>query len=206
MIVRRASFADVPGLRRLFAALVAEIEATRGPIVYPVHGAADLDNFTLLAARRIDQDPTCLVYVAVDEETGELLGFLGGEISERALGEPHVFCAAHWLYIVPTHRGRGVARALVAAGCRDLEALGVTHVELNALAGDTQWAARGWLPYLVHHALPLSAVQAGVAERPAVDPHNPTASAAPAPPPPPAPRKRRRGRPPRPKLLAGGRA
>jgi|SRR5215470_9286923 len=209
-MIRRAAFADVPGLRRLFAALVAELETTRGPILYPVHGPADLDNFTLLAARRIDQDPTCLVYVAVDEETGELLGFLGGEISERALGEPHVFCAAHWLYIVPTSRGRGVARALVRRGCEDLDALGITHVELNALAGDTQWHARGWLPYLVHHALPLAAVQAGVTERPAVDSHSPTASAAPAPSleaaPPPAPPKRRRGRPPRPKLIAGGRA
>lgn len=200
-MIRPARFADVPGLRRLFAALVADIEATRGPIVYPVHGPSDLDSFTLIAARRLEQDPTCLVYVAEDDDTGELVGYLGGEISERALGEPRVFCAAHWLYIVPTHRGRGLARALVARGCADLDALGVTHVELAALAGDTQWTARGWLPYLVHHALPLAAVRAGVAERPAVDSHTPTASAAPAPPP-----KRRRGRPPRPKLLAGGRA
>src|SRR5262245_7757576 len=203
-MIRPAQFADVPGLRRLFAALVAEL----GPVVYPARRADDLDTFTLLAAKRIEQDPTCLVYVASDDDTGELLGFLGGEISERALGEPRIFCAAHWLYVFPTYRGRGLARALVARGCEDLDALGITHVELNALAGDTQWQARGWLPYLVHHALPLAAVKAGVAERPAVDPHNPTASAAPAPPveaAPPRPKKRR-GRPPRPKLIAGGRA
>jgi hypothetical protein len=93
-----------------------------------------------------------------------------------------------------------LARALVTRGCADLEALGVTHVELAALAGDTQWQGRGWVPFLVHHALPLAAVVASVAERPAA------ASEPPAPPPPPAPRKRRRGRPPRPKLIAGGRA
>jgi GNAT superfamily N-acetyltransferase len=200
-MIRPAVFADVPGLRRLYAGLVAELEATRGPIAYPTPVPADLDSFTLLAARRLEQDPTLLFYVADDDATGELVGFLGGEISERVLGEPRIFGAAHWLYIVPTHRGRGLARALVTRGVADLEALGITHVELAALANDPQWMARGWVPFLVHHALPLAAVLAGVAERPAAAPEPPA-------PPPPAPRKprKRRGRPPRPKLIAGGRA
>jgi GNAT superfamily N-acetyltransferase len=207
-MIRPAVFADVPGLRRLYAALVAELAATR-PLPYPTHGADDLDTFTLLTARRIEQDPTLLLYVATDDATGELVGFLGGEVSERALGEPHVFGNAHWLYVAPAARGRGVARALVERGCQDLDALGVTHVELAASAGDPQWMARGWVPYVVHHALPLAAVRAGVVERPAVDP-TPTAPTAPAPAPAatPAPRKRRRRRrtAPRPRLLAGGRA
>jgi hypothetical protein len=102
-----------------------------------------------------------------------------------------------------------MARELVRRAVADLEALGVTHVEVAAVAGDTQWAARGWLPYLVHHVLPLPAVLAGVAERPAVDP-TPTVSTAPAPEPAPAPaaprkRRRRRRTAPRPKLIAGGR-
>ena len=207
-MIRTALFADVPGLRRLFTALVAELEAHR-QIPYPTHGPEDLDSFTLLTARRIEQDPTLLFYVATDDATGELVGFLGGEVSERAIGDPRIFGNAHWLYIDPAHRGRGLARALVARGVADLEALGVTHVELAATAGDTQWAARGWIPYLVHHALPLAAVRAGVAERPAVDP-TPTAPTASAPevvavkP----PRKRRRRKRPaaRPRLVAGGRA
>jgi GNAT superfamily N-acetyltransferase len=210
-MIRPAVFADVPGLRRLYAALTAELAATHA-VAYPAYGADDLDSFTLLQARRLVEDPTWLIYVATDDATGELVGFLGGEVSERALGEPRVFAAAHWLYLVPTHRGRGLARALTARGVEDLAALGVTHVEVGAVTGDTQWHARGWLPYLVHYALPLAAVRAGVAERPAVDP-TPTAPASPAPAPAPAaapaaPRKRRRRRrsTPRPKLIAGGRA
>jgi GNAT superfamily N-acetyltransferase len=210
-MIRPAIFADVPGLRRLYAALITELEATR-PQPYPTHGPDDLDSFTLLTARRIEQDPACLLYVATDDATGELVGFLGGELSERAMGEPRVFCAAHWLYIAPPSRGRGIARALVERGCADLDALGVTHVELAAGAGDLQWMARGWVPYLVHHALPLAAVRAGVAERPAVGP-TAAASTASAPPPPelvgpPAPRKRRHRRTrPQPQLVAaGGRA
>ena len=200
-MIRAATFADVPGLRRLYAALVAD----RGPAVYPTLHPDDLDSFTLWTVRRLEHDPACLVYVATDDATGELVGFLGGELSERALGEPRIFCAAHWLYVAPTHRGHGLARALVTRGVVDLEALGVTHVELATRPDDPQWQARGWLPFLVHHALPLAAVLAGVADRPAVDTHSPTAPAAPAPPAPPA-RTRRRRRPPRPKLLAGGRA
>jgi len=206
-MIRPAVFADVPGLRRLFAALVAEL----GPTPYPTHGPEDLDSFTLLTAQRIE-DPTLLMYVATDDDTGELVGFLGGEISQRAIGEPRVFGNAHWLYIAPAYRGHGVARALVARGVADLEALGVSHVELAAVAGDTQWAARGWLPFLVHHALPLEAVRAGVAERPAVDQPTSAASTAPAPPPPletvktPRKRRRRKRTAPRPKLVAGGRA
>src|SRR5262245_65878486 len=125
------------------------------------------------------------------------------------MGEPRVFGAAHWLYIMPDARGRGFARALVACGVADLEALGVSHVEVAAVAGDRQWETRGWVPYLVHHVLPLAAVKAGAAERPAVDRPTSAASVASAPPlePKPAPRKRRRRRAaPQPKLIAGGRA
>jgi len=207
-MIRPAVFADVPGLRRLFAALLAELEPTR-PLPYPAYGPEDLDSFTLWLARRLEQDPAVLVYVATDEPTGELVGYLGGEVSERALGDPRVYGAAHWLYIAPTHRGRGLARALVTRAVADLEALGVTHVELAAAAGDPQWVARGWVPYLMHHVLPLAAVRAGAAERPPVEPHTPTAPTAPAPVAPATPprkRRRRRRATARPKLIAGGRA
>ena len=211
-MIRPAVFADVPGLRRLYAALVAELEATHA-VKYPAYGPEDLDRFTLWAARHLEQDPTVLIYVVVDDDSGELVGFLGGEISERMMGDPRVFGSAHWLYIAPTHRGRGLARALVELGVADLDALGVSHVELATIAGDTQWATRGWVPFLVHHTLPLEAVRAGVAERPAVDQPTSAASTAPAPvleavqTPPAAARKRRRRRrtAARPKLVAGGR-
>jgi GNAT superfamily N-acetyltransferase len=175
--IRRATFADVPALRRLFAQLVVELEAAR-PVAYPTHTADDLDVFTLLTARRLETDPTLLCYVAADA-TGELVAFLGGEIAQRALGHPRIFGAAHWLYVAPAARGQGIARGLVRLACEDLVTAGVTHVELAAVRGDLQWATRGWIPYLIHHVLPLEAVIAGAAERPT--------PAAPEPPPPPPP-------------------
>jgi GNAT superfamily N-acetyltransferase len=207
-MIRRATFADVPALRRLFAALVADLEAVR-PVAYPTHTVDDLDAFTLLTARRLETDPTLLLYVAVDDARDELVAFLGGEIAQRALGQPRVFGAAHWLYVAPEARGQGLARALVRLACEDLAAAGITHVELAAVRGDAQWSMRGWVPYLIHHVLPLEAVVAGAAERPV-----PAAPEAPPPavPPPPTPvvrrRRKRRARatPPPPRVVQGGRA
>lgn len=163
MIVRRAIFADVPALRVAFAHLVADLEAKR-VVPYPTHDADTLDQFTLLTAHRVEHDPRLLLYVALEDDTRALLGFLGGEVAERALGMPRHFGSAHWLYVDPEARGRGVARALVRCAVADLAALGITHVELASLTGDDQWLKRGWLPYLVHYVLPLSAVAVGAAE------------------------------------------
>jgi ribosomal protein S18 acetylase RimI-like enzyme len=205
-MIRRATFADVPMLRRCFAHLVAELEAARR-VPYPSYTADDLDAFTLLLAQRLEQDPTLLAYVALDDETGELAGFLAGELTQRRVGQPAVFCAAHWLYVAPEARGHGVARHLVRAGCADLAALGVTHVELASVTGDEQWAARGWQPYLTHYVLPLDAVAAAAAERPVPPAAAPLPAAvgaenggpAEAPPPP----RRRRRRSVRPAVPAG---
>jgi GNAT superfamily N-acetyltransferase len=166
MIVRRAIYEDLPALRIAYAHLVGELEAER-IVHYPQHDAQTLDDFVVhLAGRILQGDPRLLLYVALEDETRALLGFLGGDISERALGYPRRFGAAHWIYVAPVARKLGVARALVRTAVADLAAAGITHVELAALTNDTQWLARGWAPYLVHYVLPLDAVAAGAAVRP----------------------------------------
>ncbi len=166
MIIRRAIYADLPALRIAFAHLVGELEAHR-LVPYPTHDGQTLDDFVIhVSGRMIQGDPRLLLYVALEEESRALLGFLGGEISERVLGYPTRFGAAHWLYTAPLARGLGVARALVRTAVADLAAAGITHVELASLTGDEQWLKRGWAPYLVHYVLPLEAVAAGAAVRP----------------------------------------
>jgi len=164
MIVRHAIYADLPAIRVGFAHFVGELEAHQ-LIKYPTHDAGTLDDFTVHLAGRIGVDPRLLLYVALDDDTHELLGFLGGEVCERLLGYPTRYGAAHWLYVAPGARGRGVGRALVRFACGDLAELGITHVELVSLTGDEQWLKRGWAPYLVHFVLPLEGVIAGAAER-----------------------------------------
>jgi len=165
MIVRRAIFPDIPAITTAFRHLVADLESHQ-LVPYPTHDARTLDAFAMNLAGRVDVDPRLLLYVALEDESHALLGFLGGEVSERVLGYPTRYGAAHWLYVAPAARGQGVARALVRVACTDLATLGITHVELASLSGDEQWLRRGWAPYLVHYVLPLKAVVAGAAERP----------------------------------------
>lgn len=155
-------------MRLAFAHMLRETDAT-GP-GYPVHDGRALDTFTVVCAHRIEHDPGLLAYVALDDATGELVGFLGGEIAERVIGTPTRFGAAHWLFVEPHARGRGHARALVRAGVADLLTAGIAAVELGARWGDTQWERRGWVPFLVHYVLPLEAVAAAAEERPAAPP------------------------------------
>jgi GNAT superfamily N-acetyltransferase len=166
MIVRRAIFEDLPAIRIAFSHLVAELESHR-LVPYPTHDATTLDDFTVhLAGRLMNSDPRLLLYVALEDDTRALLGFLGGEVNERLLGYPTRYGAAHWFYVAPVARKLGVARALVRYACSDLVAFGITHVELVSQTGDDQWLKRGWAPFLVHYVLPLEAVAAGAAERP----------------------------------------
>jgi len=176
-MIRRAAYADVPWLRLAFSRMLRETDA--GGPGYPVHDGRALDTFTAVCAHRLEHDPGLLAYVAIDDATGELDGFLGGEIAERVIGEPRRFGAAHWLYVEPHARGRGVARALVRAAIPDLLEAGITAVELAARYGDSQWQQRGWYPFLVHYVLPLEAVAAAAAERPATPPPAPAPVAEP---------------------------
>jgi len=182
MIVRRAVYADLPAIHVAFGHLVVELEQYR-LVGYPGHDQQTVEDFTVHLAGRVQTDPRLLLYVALEDDTHVLLGFLGGEIAERVIGHPTRFGAAHWLYVAPSARGQGVARALVRLACADLAAAGITHVELASLSGDDQWLRRGWAPFLIHCVLPLSAVAvAAAAERPAVPEPEPE----PAPVPPPA--------------------
>src|SRR5262249_3267502 len=116
MIVRRALFADVPAIRVAFAHLVADLEAHR-IVPYPTHDAQTLDDFTVHIAGRVQTDPRLLLYVALEDESRALLGFLGGEIAERVLGFPTRFGAAHWLYVTPAARGPGGRRGRGRLAC-----------------------------------------------------------------------------------------
>jgi GNAT superfamily N-acetyltransferase len=174
-VIRRATTRDVPALAGLLAAHLVEHQRTF-PDVYPrlnvtaatVHYAADW-------GRRLDTDPTCHVWLAADRD---LRGFLAGEVWSRPVGEPTPVFFAEWLYVVPEHRGTGLARALWREG---LVPYCLAHdigvVEGRAVPGDAQWEARGWTVGGQVIYRPVVALARDVAERPAVpaeeEPHDP---------------------------------
>jgi GNAT superfamily N-acetyltransferase len=163
MTIRPATIADLPWLRLLFTQLIAH-GVERFPSPYPSMDDEEFDNFTRAMYRQLTINPHFGCWVA--DDGGTLVGFLAGEVWERAIGKPNRYGSPHYLYVDPQHRGRGVAPALIKAGVEWLRGQGITHVELAAWAGDPLWQRHGWQPYLSKFWLPLDAVLARRAPKP----------------------------------------
>jgi GNAT superfamily N-acetyltransferase len=141
LIIRAATALDHRALERLCAALLREHQQ-RYPECYP---ALPPDTAAARYAaewqRRLDSDPTCLVWLADDRAP---VGFLAGEVWTRPVGQPTAVLYAEWMYVVPECRHQGIGLALIrhlVAACRTR---GLTHVECQTVAGDRQWQRRGW--------------------------------------------------------------
>ncbi len=154
--VTPATVEHLPWIRVLFDRLVAEGKAKHLP-AYPLMDAEESDAFTLAIYRHLTTNPQFGAWVASVD--GEVIGFLAGEIAERAIGRPHRFAAPHYLYVDPAHRAEGgkhgAAALLIEASLAWARAQGVTHIEVAALEGDTQWEDRGLRPYLRKFYVPI---------------------------------------------------
>lgn len=146
-MIRRATITDLLDLRRLWDGMVRE-----APPSYPVIDPEEETAFTqMLAIQLVKPEDQGFFRCWVAEVDGQVVGFLACELQSRAFGKPRIFGGAHWLYVDPAYRHQGISKEMVLAGLDYLDTLGVREVELTALMGDTQWAARGWIPYVVRH-------------------------------------------------------
>lgn len=141
LVTRVAQRVDVPALRGMLCALIAEHEGRfqgtfprLAPADAAMHYGADWE-------RRLGLDDTCGVWLAVDRDTR---GFLAGEVWSRAVGEPPVSFYVEWLYVVPEHRKTGISLALWRELIRFCQRRGIGVVEARTVPGDTQWSERGW--------------------------------------------------------------
>jgi GNAT superfamily N-acetyltransferase len=165
LVVRAATALDRRALEGLCAALLREHQQ-RHPHTYP---ALPPDAAAALYAaewqRRLESDPTCLVWLAADRAP---VGFLAAEVWTRPVGQPTAVLYGEWMYVVPEWRGQGVGLALfrlLVAACR---ARGLTHVECQTVAGDRQWERRGWTEVARRYMRPVDALATDV-ERAALD-------------------------------------
>jgi len=182
MEIRLATYTDLPALRGAYIAFCEE-QMARMPIPYPRMDAEEYDNFVVVLVRALGQ-PSFRCWIA--EGFGqEILGFLGASIEERAVSKPHRYGYVHWLWVRPDSRGHGIGRSLCAPGFAWYVSEGIEELEIRAIAGDEQWARRGWSPIVATHLVTKTAALSswihGV----------PSAAAEPAPP------RRKRGRRPR---------
>jgi ribosomal protein S18 acetylase RimI-like enzyme len=109
------------------AALMRDLNADQG------------DPTDLLTAAHVRRDliehPQAVVLVA-EAEDGALIGYVTAHATyETGHAERGLYVAD--LYVAPTHRRRGVARALLAAAARRGHAFGARHLWLTAKPGNT---------------------------------------------------------------------
>lgn len=160
--IEPVSYEHLGWLRLLYSRLVLE-----HPIDYPVIDEREIDRFVLSCKHQLDHNPHAMGYIAFIGHRA--VGFLAGELATRVIGRPHVVARPHWLYVVPKHRGKGVARLLIATGVNWLtqvqwldetgtQQTGVTHVELMELYGQGEWERRGFTPFLVQYYVPLDRI------------------------------------------------
>jgi GNAT superfamily N-acetyltransferase len=97
------------------------------------------------------QDPNFPFAIWLAFKGRRAIGFLCGEIRYRPIGNPHYYCISHWLYIRPEHRGRGVARDLIAVGVEWVQSYDVDTVELMSVYEDTSWKDRGFTPFTTYY-------------------------------------------------------
>jgi ribosomal protein S18 acetylase RimI-like enzyme len=174
MIVRPATLADIPDLRHGYAALVTE-QQQRYPSEYPVVDAEELDNFVLAIVRALQQPQSFRAWVA--EGFGQhIIGFVGGSIESRAVTKPHLYGYIHWIWVEPSERQHGIAKALLAAISGWYAGTEIAHIEAHELARDHQWESRGWRPLRTHLYIPTGTLATWAHGHPAA----PEVSAAPA--------------------------
>lgn len=151
--IEPATVMHLPWLRMLFVRWTAEF-----CVEYPIIDEEEYDNFVVTISRNLTANPDFYMPVAIIGR--RVVGFLGGEITHRPIGKPHRVGRAHWLYIVPKHRHKGVSKQLIAAGLQWLATKDVDTVELSELsmanAGD--WERRGFAPFLTNYYLSTSGI------------------------------------------------
>jgi ribosomal protein S18 acetylase RimI-like enzyme len=84
---------------------------------------AEPDAFVLIAEVDSEPDGYALVHIRGPEETWTT----GDRVAKLET-----------LTVLPTHRGRGLGSALIEAVHRELNALGVTHIEVSVVASNTE--------------------------------------------------------------------
>jgi GNAT superfamily N-acetyltransferase len=152
LIVRAAGPMDRHALEGLCAELLREHQV-RYPEIYPtLPPDAAAARYAAEWARRLESDPTCLVWLAVDRAP---VGFLAVELWTRPIGQPTAVCFGEWLYVAPDARGQGISLALIRQLVSACKARDITHVECQTVAGDRQWQRRGWTEVARRYMRPL---------------------------------------------------
>ena len=164
MLIRPATFADVPAILPMVADLVAAHERHD-----PARFAAlpdVLDRYARWLPQRA-ADPDSVVLVAVDTAndtaltTSAVVGFVVATIEENIpIYQLKRFGYLHDLYVLPGHRRRGVSQRLLEAAAAEFKARGITQVRCETAAFNEParavLVAAGWRTSTIDMLMDLS--------------------------------------------------
>lgn len=150
--IEPATVMHLPWLRMLFVRMGAE-----QAISHPQFDEEEYDNFIVLTARHLANNPNYFCFVAIIGR--RVVGFITGEICDRAVGKPHRYGECYLIYVVPKHRKHGVSLMLSAAGIQWVLDRGVTSIEWTRRFDDHAFENNA-IPYITrYHWLPLTDTQ-----------------------------------------------
>jgi ribosomal protein S18 acetylase RimI-like enzyme len=130
MIIRPFQPADLPTIRQIAVEAFDGVSIDHG--IEKVFGPIKGRNWQWRKGRHIDEDARRApegIFVAVDEQTGTILGFVSSwRDDEAGIGFiPNISIAAE-------HRGKGIGRALLEHVLEDFRRHGLTHGRIETLA------------------------------------------------------------------------
>ena len=159
LVIRSAEPGDRHILELLLAALMREHQAAF-PAAYPRFRPDEAAaHFAAGYAPRLGTDPSMVAVLAGDRAP---VGLLVGEVVARVVGRPATVGFVEWFYVTPDARGQGIGRRIIRAALALVWPLGVTHIEVAAAPGDTQWHRRGWRETARRYVAPVEHVDAWV--------------------------------------------
>lgn len=123
---------DLPWLRLLNTKWHAEQPSPRITM-----DEEEFDRYILYIARQLN-DPNFLCVLAFIGHRA--IGYLTSIIIERAYGKPQLLVRGLEWYVIPKHRGRGVARLLLGRLAHWAREHNLTHLEFNAAPGASIWS------------------------------------------------------------------
>ena len=160
--IRFATLVDLPDIRRMWAAMMAEVNA---PYPFDMTAPATIDDFTRQAAHVL-ADPTPATFCLVAHTpAGEPIGFHCFGYQARELGSPKLIAFVYWIYTVPSHRTAALAEDLAMIAAEHALANGVTHAEMTRLPGEALRKGLGFEPFEVRSRAPLTLILTRIEER-----------------------------------------